>query len=72
MREITIHVIEEGNIYVSHCLDFDIASQGDSIAEAIENIKEAVSEFLDLASPTEIQSRLSKSGHIEQVSVEGV
>ena len=37
--------------------------------EAIENIKEAVSLFLEVASPDEIQSRLESCGQIEQLSV---
>lgn len=69
MKEITVQITQEGGIFVSHCLDFDIASQGETLELALENIKEAVSAFLELASPAEIQSRLSESGHIEKVSV---
>ena len=69
MKEITVHITQEGSIFVSHCLDFDIASQGETLESAMENIKGAVSTFLDLASPAEIQSRLSESGHIEKVIV---
>ena len=70
MEMITVSVVQDDDVYISHCLDYDIASQGSSSQEAIENIKEAVTLFLDLASPSEIQSRLDRRGHIEQLKVE--
>ena len=36
---------EEG--YIALCPELDVASQGDTIEEALSNIKEAVTEFLD-------------------------
>ena len=39
---------------------FDIASQGDSIEQALANLKEAVEGFFEVASQTEIEGRLKK------------
>lgn len=72
MQTITVCTTQDENGYVSHCLDYDIASQGQTSDEAIENIKEAVSLFLEVASSAEIQSRLEKRGRIEQLSIGSV
>lgn len=69
MAMITVRIIKDEDSYVSQCLDYDIASQGRTRTEAIENIREAVSLFLEVASPDEIQSRLESCGQIEQLSV---
>jgi predicted RNase H-like HicB family nuclease len=47
----------EDDGYVSLCPELDIASQGDSIAEARKNLQEAVDLFYETASPEEIQHR---------------
>ena len=38
---------KEGKWYVSWCQDLDIASQGETIEEAIENLKEAIELYLE-------------------------
>ncbi len=70
MEMITVSVVQDDDVYISHCLDYDIASQGSTSQDAIDNIKEAVTLFLELASPKEIQKRLERRGHIEQLKVE--
>ncbi len=62
MEMITVSVIQDEDVYISHCLDYDIASQGSTEQEAIDNIKEAVTLFLEVASPEEIQRRLARRG----------
>lgn len=57
-------------MFVSHCVDLDIASQGQTSEEAIENVKEAVALFLEEASEEEIAARFDRCGTIEQVSFE--
>ena len=69
MDTITVCISKEGDGYVSHCLDYDIVSQGGTRDEAIENIKEAVAEFLEFASQTEIQECLNQSVEFEQVKM---
>jgi predicted RNase H-like HicB family nuclease len=38
---------KEGKFYVSWCPELDIASQGETIEEAIENLKEAIELYLE-------------------------
>jgi predicted RNase H-like HicB family nuclease len=45
---------------VALCPELDIASQGDSIEQALANLKEAVEGFFEVASQTEIEGRLKK------------
>lgn len=54
MQKITVHIVKDGDGYVSHCLDYDIASQGKTREEAKNNILEAVSLFLECASQDEV------------------
>lgn len=69
MDTITIRIVNEDDGFVAHCLDYDIVSQGDTRAEAINNIKEAVALFLEVASPSEIQECLDQSVQYEQVKL---
>lgn len=58
MAQLTAIIEREGEGYVSHCAELDIASQGDTIEQARENLKEAVELFFETADPSEIKSRL--------------
>ena len=51
-EEIEMHQIEyvvwkEGDMYVSHCLNVEVASCGDTREEAISNLKEAVTLYFE-------------------------
>lgn len=41
-RPFAATVWREGDWYVSQCLEVDVASQGETEAEALENLKEAL------------------------------
>jgi len=62
MEPITVSIVQDDGVYISHCLDYDIASQGCTKQEAIDNNKEEVSLFLEVASLEEIQDRLERRG----------
>ena len=47
--------------YVAFCPELDIASQGESIDEALANLKEAVEGFFETASSNEVETRLKRS-----------
>jgi predicted RNase H-like HicB family nuclease len=49
---------EDSGGYVALCPELDIASQGESIDDAIQNLKEAVEGFFEVASRAEIETRL--------------
>jgi len=55
-RSLTAIIEREGDGYVSLCPEFDIASQGETIEEARNNLAEAVELFLETASPSEIKT----------------
>jgi len=47
-RPFAATVWREGNWYVSQCLEIDIASQGETEEEALENLKEALELHFEL------------------------
>jgi predicted RNase H-like HicB family nuclease len=47
MRDIKFVVYQEGNQFTAQCLNVDVASCGDTIDEAIFNIKEAVELYFE-------------------------
>ena len=59
----------ENNGYVALCPELDIASQGDSIEQARDNLREALELFFETASPEEIKNRLHQEVFITQVEV---
>ena len=58
VRQLTAIIEREGNGYVSLCPQLDIASQGDTVQDARENLREALELFFEAASPSEIQERI--------------
>lgn len=44
--------------YVALCPELDVASQGDTLEQALANLREAVELFLECASPQEVAERL--------------
>lgn len=40
-------VTKEDKYFVSHCPELDIASQGENVEEALENLKEAIELYLE-------------------------
>jgi predicted RNase H-like HicB family nuclease len=59
----------EGDGYVSLCPELDIASQGRSIEEARDNLREALELFFEAASPEEVKQRLHGEIFVTQVEV---
>ena len=57
-RQLTAIIEREGNGYVSLCPELDIASQGETIEQARENLREALELFFECASPEEVNMRL--------------
>ena len=52
-------LVNDKKIFVSHCLNLGIASQGRSYEEAIENIKDAIKLYIE-ENPRETPKRLEK------------
>ncbi len=68
-RELTAIIEREGNGYVSLCPELDIASQGETIEEARNNLQEALELFFETASDNEIKDRLQDEFLITRLSV---
>ena len=68
-KQLTAIIEREEGGYVSLCPELDIASQGDTIEEARENLREAIELFLETASSEEIQTRLHDEIYITRLEV---
>ena len=68
-RRLTAIVEREGNGYVALCPQVDVASQGDSVAEARENLEEALALFFETASTEEIERRQRSEVYVTHVEV---
>lgn len=68
-KQITAIIEREGTGYVSLCPQLDIASQGDTVEEARENLREALELFFEAASPSEIHDRFHREIYITQLEI---
>ncbi|KAF5083813.1 hypothetical protein DSECCO2_86160 [anaerobic digester metagenome] len=68
-KQLTAIIERENNGYVSLCPELDIASQGDSVEEARDNLREAIELFFEFASSSEIQNRLHEEIYITRLDV---
>ncbi|HEX8948732.1 MAG TPA: type II toxin-antitoxin system HicB family antitoxin [Dissulfurispiraceae bacterium] len=69
VRKLTAIIEKENGGYVSLCPELDIASQGDTVEQARDNLKEALELFFETASPEEIKQRLHGDIFVTQVEV---
>ncbi len=67
--KLTAIIGREGDGYVSLCPELDIASQGSSVEEARDNLREALELFFETASPEEVNRRLHGEIFVTQVEV---
>lgn len=67
--KLTAIIEREGGGYVALCPEFDIASQGDSVEQARDNLREALELFFETASQEEIKQRLHNDVFVTQVEV---
>ena len=67
--KLTAIIEREGNGYVSLCPEVDVASQGESVEEARDNLKTALELFFESAPPEEIKDRLQGDVFVTQVEV---
>lgn len=57
-QQFTAIIEPEGDGYISLCPELDIASQGDNIEEARQNLIEALELFFQTADPSEVKNWL--------------
>ncbi len=68
-RTLTAIIEREGDGYVAHCPEVDVVSQGDTVAEARDNLEEALTLFFETASTQEIEGRLRDEVYVTHVEV---
>ena len=69
VKQLTAIIEREGDGYVALCPELDIASQGTSVSEARDNLKEALELFYETASSAEVQRRLHDEVYVTHVEV---
>ena len=67
--QLTAIIEKEGDGYVALCPEIDVASQGQTIEEARDNLQEALELFFETASPDEIAERLHSEVYITRMEV---
>ncbi|MEA3411967.1 MAG: type II toxin-antitoxin system HicB family antitoxin [Pseudomonadota bacterium] len=68
-RQLTAIIEREGDGYVALCPEVDVASQGSTVDEARNNLKEALELFFETASAAEIQQRMHSEVYVTNVEV---
>ena len=69
VQQLTCIIEREDDGYVSLCPQVDIASQGNSVEEARNNLIEAIELFFEMASPNELRARLPSEVYVTQIEV---
>ena len=67
--KLTAIIERDGDGYFSLCPELDIASQGNTIEQARDNLQEALELFFETASPEEVKHRLHGEVFVTQVEV---
>ena len=70
-KRLTAVIQREGDGYVALCPELDVASQGDTIESARENLREALELFFECASAEEVQQRSGDEVFVTQLEVSG-
>lgn len=68
-KRLTAIIQREGDGFVSLCPELDVASQGDTIETARENLREALEIFFECASAEELQQRMGGEVFVTQLEV---
>lgn len=68
-RQLTAIIQREDDGFVALCPELDIASQGDTVESARDNLREALELFFECASPAEVQGRLVGEVFFTQVKL---
>lgn len=68
-RQLTAIIEREDDAFVALCPQLDIASQGDTVEAARQNLIEALQLFFESADPSEVAKRLRGEVFVTQVEV---
>ena len=68
-KRLTAVIQREDDGFVAFCPELDITSQGSSIQDARDQLREALELFFECASPAEIEDRLGDDVFVTHVEV---
>ena len=68
-RRLTAVIEREGSGYVALCPELDVASEGDTVEEARQNLVEALELFFETADASEVAERLGNEVFVTSVEV---
>lgn len=67
--QLTAIIQREGDLWVAHCPEFDVVSQGETVEQARANLAEAVQLFLECAPADEIARRGHAETYVTRVEI---
>lgn len=68
-KTFTVVIQREEEMYVALCPELDIASQGVTVQEARNNVREAIELFLEDADPQEVEQRMHDEQYVSSIEV---
>ena len=68
-KRLTAIIQREGDGFVALCPELDVASQGETIVTARENLREALELFFECASAEELEQRMGGEIFVTQLEV---
>ena len=68
-NRLTAIIHREDDGYVALCPEIDVVSQGDTVEQARDNLRDAVEMFLECASPAEVQEWLGEEVFFTPIEV---
>ena len=69
LQTFTAVLRREGDGFVATCPELDVASQGDTVEQARQNLRQAVELFLECASPEEVKEHLGEEVYLTPLEV---
>jgi predicted RNase H-like HicB family nuclease len=69
LKRLTCIIERDDDTYTSICPQIDIASQGETVEEARNNLIEAIELFFEAANPQEILDRMYSEIYVTQIEV---
>jgi predicted RNase H-like HicB family nuclease len=68
--KLTAIIEREGSLFIARCVELDIASQGESGAAALSNLRDLATTFLKNIGEAEILERLVRDVAVAQFEIE--
>lgn len=69
-HQLTAIIEREGDLFIAHCVELDLASRGHSRVAALANLKAMVSSFMANSEDVELLRRLTRDVEVTLFEVE--